>query len=132
MRLATPVDVFVRSGLEDDARRIGEYARDYAVDRLVAGLPRNSDGTLGPQAEAARAFAEQVAGAIALPLVLWDEHLTTVEASRHTPVSPPRGHAVPGRRRRHKARRTLDAVAAAVILQDYMNAQANRGGQDAS
>ncbi len=132
MGLATPVDVFIRSDSERDAQKVAEYARNYGVDKIVAGLPRNSDGTLGPQAEATRVFAERVASAVALPLVLWDEHLTTVEASRPAPENERAARAASGRRRGRKARRTLDALAAAVILQDYINAQSNKGGQNAA
>lgn len=124
MRLATPVDVFVRIDFDQDVQKIARYARDYAVDKIVAGLPRNTDGTLGPQAQAAQSFAERVSATVGLPLVLWDEHLTTVEASRHSERDEGPVRKAFSRRRGKKARRTLDAVAAAIILQDYINAQA--------
>lgn len=132
LRVATPVDVFVRTDFDQDARRIGGYVRDYAADKIVAGLPRNTDGTVGPQAQATKAFAERVAQTIRVPLVLWDEHLTTVEASRQIEGGERPVRKASGQRRAKKTRRSLDAVAAAIILQDYMDAQANKGGQDAA
>jgi putative Holliday junction resolvase len=132
LRIATPVDVFVRTDFDQDAQRIAGYVRDYDADKIVAGLPRNTDGTVGPQAQATQAFAERMAQTIRVPLVLWDEHLTTVEASRQVQSEerPPR--KAPGQRRGKKTRRSLDAVAAAIILQDYMQAQENKSRQDAS
>jgi putative Holliday junction resolvase len=121
LRVATPVGVFVRADFEQDARRIAGYVRDYAADRIVAGLPRNTDGTIGPQAQATKAFAERVAQTIRVPLVLWDEHLTTAEASRQMQSEERPARKVSGQRRAKKTRSSLDAVAAAIILQDYMD-----------
>lgn len=132
LRVATPVDVFVRMDFDQDTRRIAGFVRDYAADKIVAGLPRNTDGTVGPQAEATKAFAERVTQTIHVPLVLWDEHLTTVEASRQIQGEERPARKPSGPRRAKKTRRSLDAVAAAIILQDYMDAQANKSGQDAA
>ncbi len=132
MHLAIPVDVLVRVDFDHDAQRIAGYVHDYGAEKIIAGLPRNTDGTMGPQAETTKVFSEQVAEKIHVPLAFWDEHLTTVEAARQT-----QGHDRPGRkgtstRRSKKTRRSLDAVAAAIILQDYMDAQANKSEQDAA
>ncbi len=114
LRLATPVDVIVRSSIEADLRALEKLARSYDAAQLVVGLPRNMDGTRGAQAESATAYAEQIARALHLPVVFWDERLTTVEATRRTHATGARGK---------KSRRALDAIAAAVILQDYMDSQ---------
>lgn len=132
LRVATPVGVFVRADFDQDARRVAGYVHDYAADKIVAGLPRNTDGTVGPQAEATKAFAERVAETVGVPLVLWDEHLTTVEASRQMEGEARPARKTAGQRRAKKTRRSLDAVAAAIILQDYMDAQANKSRQDAT
>ncbi len=132
LRVATPVGVFVRTVFEQDAQRVAGYVRDYAADKIIAGLPRNTDGSLGPQAQATQTFAEQMAEMIHIPLTLWDEHLTTVEASRQMQGEERPRRKTPGQRRAKKSRRSLDAIAAAVILQDYMGAMANKGGQDAA
>ncbi len=132
LRIATPVDVFVRTNFDRDAQRIAGYMREYAADKIVAGLPRNTDGTVGPQALATQAFAERAAQTIRAPLVLWNEHLTTVEANRQMQAQDRPSRKTSGPRRAKKTRRSLDAVAAAIILQDYMDAMANKGGQDAA
>ena len=114
LRLATPVDVFTRASIAEDAETIGKFAREYDVERLIVGLPRNMDGTTGAQAEAVTRYAGQVAHTLNLPIIFWDERLTTVEATRRTQETGGRGK---------KARRGLDAIAAAVILQDYLDGQ---------
>ena len=114
LRLATPVGVFTRTTIDEDIKTIGKYAREYDAERLIVGLPRNMDGTAGAQAEAVTIYAGKVARALRLPVILWDERLTTVEATRRTQETGGRGR---------KARRGLDAIAAAVILQDYLDGQ---------
>ncbi len=116
LRMATPVRVIQRDGFEQVARAIEAFAIEFDATLLVAGLPRNMDGTMGVQADSVKAFAEKIAEALNLPLVFWDERLTTVEASE-------RVHAGGARRSAKKSRRTLDAIAASVILQDYLDSQ---------
>jgi putative Holliday junction resolvase len=124
LRLATPVHVFARATILEDTRVIGQYVRDYEAARLIVGLPRNMDGTQGAQAEAVTRYAERIAGALNLPVVFWDERLTTVEATRRTREADGSRETPRGDRRKKKPRVGLDAIAAAVILQDYMD---NRG-----
>lgn len=114
LRLATPVDVIERAALEADVCALAVFVRKYDIAQLVVGLPRNMDDTTGAQAEAVVAYADQIARALNLPVVFWDERLTTVEAAQR--MLPPAG-------RKKKARRALDAIAAALILQDYMDSQ---------
>ena len=122
LRLATPVAVIERTSIEQAGRAIAAYVRDYDADLVIVGLPRNMDGTAGPQAEATKQFVEKIAAAIAVPIKFWDERLTTVEATRRARETD--------RGRGKKSRRTLDAIAAAVILQDYVDDQANQTNQD--
>lgn len=114
VRIATPLEVITRGSIEQDARALAKIVRDYDAEQLIVGLPRNMDGTQGAQADAARAYAEKIARALSLPLTLWDERLTTVEATRRTHATGARGK---------KSRRGLDAIAAAVILQDFLDSQ---------
>ncbi len=114
VRIATPVDVVTRASLDEDARAIGKFVREYDAAQLIVGLPRNMDGTDGAQAESVVAYAEKLGHALNLPVIFWDERLTTLEATRRTHETGARGK---------KSRRGLDAIAAAVILQDYMDAQ---------
>ena len=89
----------------------------YDVGELVVGLPKNMDGTEGPRAEVGRAFADQLRQATGLPVAMWDERRTTVEA--HNILS---AHNYHGQKRKN----TVDAVAASLILEGYL-AYRNRG-----
>ena len=83
----------------------------YDVGELVVGLPKNMDGTEGPRAELCRAFADQLRQATGLPVAMWDERRTTVEA--HNILS---AHNYHGQKRKN----TVDAVAATLILEGYL------------
>lgn len=118
---AQPVTVIERESLEADLAAIQALVKRQGAERIVLGLPLNMDGTAGPQARRVRRFAARLKRALCLEVVLWDERLTTVEADT---VGRELACAPPGRGRR---RARLDAVAAAVILQDYLNAQRRSG-----
>jgi putative Holliday junction resolvase len=85
--------------------------------RFVAGLPAGLSGREGPQAADTRAYAEALAAELGVPLDYWDERLTTAIAERSLIASGTR---------RDKRRERIDAVAAAVMLQGYLDAQSNR------
>jgi len=107
--LATPLGVLERRGLAQDVARLATIAREQRAERLVVGLPRTLRGEIGPQARRVQRWAEQVAPALGLPLVYWDERFSTLEAAERL------AH------RRPRRRPPLDAAAAAVILQDYLD-----------
>lgn len=83
----------------------------YRVEELVMGFPRNMDGTEGPRAQLYRDFAGQVEEVTGLKPVLWDERRTTVDAHR----------ILLRQARTPKAEKTVDAVAASLILEGYLN-----------
>ncbi len=112
MKMATPLDVIQRTSLLQETEALAQVVRNYDIDELVVGIPRNTDLTFGSQAEAARAYAQEVAAKLGLRVEFWDEHLTTAEATRRQHETGARGK---------KARRNLDAIAAAVILQDFLD-----------
>ena len=93
---------------------IGRLLSDHRVDELVMGFLRNMDGTEGPRAERYRAFAEQLERACGLPVHLWDERRTTIEA--HAIL-----HENGKRMKAHK--KQVDAVAASLILEGYLTRQ---------
>lgn len=102
----------IRSRREEQVcARLAELAEKYGVEELVVGFPRNMDGTEGPRAERCRAFARAAETATGLAPVLWDERRTTIEA--HDIL-----HAGGKRMKQHK--KTVDAVAAALILEGYL------------
>ena len=94
------------------AREIARLAREHGAQRLVMGFPRNMDGTEGPRAALYRAFAAQVEAETGMPVVLWDERRTTVEA--HQILSDCNYH---GKKRKN----TVDAVAASLSLEGYLS-----------
>ena len=100
------------------AAELARLVREHRVEELVMGFPRNMDGTEGPRAELYRAFAGQVEAACGLKPVLWDERRTTVEA--HSIL-----HASGKRMKNHK--KTVDAVAATLILEGYLTFKRSRG-----
>ena len=97
--------------MERASLRIAEEAAKREVGTLVLGLPRNMDGTEGPRAEKSRAFQALLERDTGLPVVLWDERRSSVEA--HAIL-----HAAGKRERLH--RKTVDAVAASLILEGYL------------
>ena len=97
-----------------DIDAIGAYIRDLRIEAVVVGLPKNMDGTLGPSAEAAQAFAGALRARLDIPVHLWDERLTSLAAER-TLVGA-------GIRRRER-RGIRDKVAAIMILQGFLDRQ---------
>ena len=91
---------------------IVRMAKENEVGRIVVGLPRNMDGTEGVRAELCREFAEKLRIATGLEVVMWDERRTTVEA--HNILSQHNYHG-------QKRKNTVDAVAASLILEGYLN-----------
>ena len=90
---------------------IVKLAKDNSVGEIVVGLPKNMNGTEGPRAELCREFAEKLKEATGLPVTMWDERRTTVEA--HNILSQ---HNYHGKKRKN----TVDAVAASLILEGYL------------
>lgn len=117
--IATPLTVLARSrSRREDHRRIAELVRDEEADVVVVGLPLSLSGDRGPAARAAVTEAEQIATVVGVPVETFDERLTTVTADRALTEA---GVRTPGRRR------VVDKVAAAVMLQAWLDRRA-RGG----
>lgn len=93
------------------AAEIARIAKDCGAEKLVMGFPRNMDGSEGPRADLYREFAALVEQTTGMPVALWDERRTTVEA--HNILSDCNYH---GKKRKN----TVDAVAASLILEGYL------------
>lgn len=104
-------EVIRRTNLKADMKRIMEIIREEEVERLVVGLPRNMNGTLGPRAEQTLKFIEKLRQRISLPIDTWDERLSTMEAERTL---------IAGDISRQKRKRVIDKLAAVIILQGYL------------
>ena len=97
--------------------RIQELCTEYEVGEIVVGFPKHMNNTIGDRAEKSLAFAEMLKKRTGLPVVMWDERLTTVEANRTLMES--------GVRREHR-KEYLDKIAAVFNLQGYLDAKKNR------
>ncbi|MBR1690292.1 MAG: Holliday junction resolvase RuvX [Oscillibacter sp.] len=102
---------------ETVAERIADLAREHSVEELVLGYPRNMDGSVGPRAEKAEAMAERLRGVTGLPVTLWDERRTTIDA--HQILFQNGKNA-------KKRKKTVDAVAASLILEGYLTYKKSR------
>lgn len=109
---ASALETIQRRKFAQDAARLSEIAEGRAIAGVVIGLPLNMDASEGPRAQSARAFARNVAEKLGLPVVLWDERLTTAAAERMLIA------ADTSRKRRAEV---IDAVAAQHILQGALD-----------
>ena len=119
--LASAHSILRRTTLPADLEALRRIARDHQVHRIVVGLPLHMSGDEGQEAERARAFAAELESALGLPVELVDERLSSVEAERQLSES---------RVRRGRWRDKLDAVAAAVVLQGYLDSLRYRRPED--
>lgn len=97
---------------------IAEFAKSEEISRFVVGLPLDADGREGPSARRALSFAEQVAENTGLPVEMWDERFTTVEATRRLRE---------GGRSAKKSRQRVDGAAACVMLQAWLDGRRGQG-----
>ncbi len=120
--IASPLTVLQRASKAQDFARLAQLVRQQEVGLLVVGHPLNEDGSAGPQARRIERYAEALQEALRregldLPMVLWDESFSTQRAQEAMIAS--------GRKARARRAR-IDAVAAAFILQDYVQARQQR------
>lgn len=97
---------------------LSKLVREYRVEELVMGFPKNMDGTEGPRAQLYREFAAALEEKTGLNVVLWDERRTTVDAHRILFEAGQNGK---------KRKKTVDAVAASLILEGYLDFKRLRG-----
>ncbi len=119
--VATPLTSLRKAKFARNAEELGGLAGDNAVSGLVVGYPLNMDGSIGPSAQSARAFATNLARALSLPVLLWDERLSTAAVERML---------VEGDASRRRRAEIVDETAAAYILQgalDRLKAPAREG-----
>ena len=100
------------------AQRVAELAREHGAEELVLGHPVNMDGSLGPRSETARAMQALLEEATGLPVVLWDERRTTIDAHHILYQS--------GKNAKQR-KKVVDAVAATLILEGYLTYKKSQG-----
>ncbi len=105
-----------RTSLRSDFEEIGRIIHEFQIEKVVVGLPKNMDGTLGKQAERVLQWVKDFEKQFPLSVEMWDERLSTVEASRvllEANIS------------RKKRKKKVDQLAAVIILQGYLDRQKN-------
>ncbi|MGI6588930.1 MAG: Holliday junction resolvase RuvX [Peptococcia bacterium] len=101
-----------RTKIKEDLRQLVEIIKEKKIMKLVVGLPKNMNGTLGPQAEKVKSFVTLLTKEYPLEVIYWDERLTTVEAQRTL---------LEGDVSRKKRKKSVDKIAAMIILQSYLD-----------
>jgi putative Holliday junction resolvase len=121
-RLAQPLGTLERISRNEDMRRLRELVREHGVKQIVVGLPLLLDGTRGEMAEEAERFAQRAEKQIGVPVEMMDERLTSWEAERLLEEEfGKKYHGETEKKKRKAAERpTVDSVAAAVILREYL------------
>lgn len=124
-KMAQPLSTMERVNRNEDMRRLRELVREQDVKQIIVGLPLKLDGTRGRMAEEAERFARRVQKQIGVPVELVDERLTSWEAERLLEEQQGRTiHSNAGKKRKKEdPKATVDAVAAAVILKEYLERQ---------
>lgn len=112
--LSQPVKTIRRMDIEHDMEAVKQAIGEYDVGRIVIGLPKNMNGSIGPQSEKILQFVELLKEATGMEVVLWDERLTTVAAERAL---------LEADLSRKKRKKVIDSVAASIILQGYLESQ---------
>ena len=110
--LASPLQTIIRTSDEYAVREITNLVNKHSVEKLIIGMPYSLDGTIGPQAEKVLSFKDKVVGQLDIETVLQDERLSSVTADQKLKET---------RKRSARLREKIDAAAAAVILQSYLD-----------
>jgi len=111
--IATGLPTWERQQIEADLEHIGATVAANEVGRIVVGLPRHMNGSLGPEAKEVLEFVEDLQRQLTVPVVTWDERLTSLQADRAM---------LQGNLTRKKRRQRVDRLAAQLLLQNYLEA----------
>lgn len=114
---AFPKTVITEYNTEKLIDKICNLAKEYSAELIVVGLPRNMDGSFGSRAEECKAIAEQIKLKSEVDTIMWDERCTTVSAHTALNYTDTKGK---------KRKKVIDAVAAVIILEDYLKFRQNR------
>ncbi len=112
--IAQPLEFIPAEPLSEAFQRLQAIMVEKPAELILVGLPRNMDGSYGPAADKVRAFVEQLKQVTQIPIRTWDERLTSAQANRVL---------LQGNVRRDQRKEKVDAVAAAILLQSFLDAQ---------
>jgi putative Holliday junction resolvase len=110
--IAQPVEFIPAEPFADFLLRLKELVRDKEVELILVGLPRNMDGTCGPAAQKVQEFIAALHPSLDVPIRTWDERLTSAQANRLL---------IQGHVRRQQRKEKVDKMAAAILLQSYLD-----------
>jgi putative Holliday junction resolvase len=115
--IAQGITTIKRKNFEEDVKAIEDLVKKYGVQKIVVGLPKNMNGSIGTQGEKAINFGEKLKEKLKIPVVFWDERLTTLQAERFLIEGADMS--------RGKRKKVIDKLAATLILQSYLDSQKN-------
>ena len=110
--IAQPLDFIPAQPFAALLARVKELLREKEVELVLVGMPRNMDGSYGPAALEVQAFVAALQAALTVPIQTWDERLTSVQANRFL---------IQGNVRRAQRKEKVDKLAAAILLQSYLD-----------
>ena len=110
--IAQPLEYIAAEPFADFVARLKELIREKEVDLILLGMPRNMDGSYGPAALKVQEFTAVLKENVTVPIVTWDERLTSAQAQRYL---------ISGNVRRQERKQKVDKMAAAILLQSYLD-----------
>ena len=110
--IAQPLEYIPAEPFAGFLTRLQQLVHEKAVELILVGMPRNMDGTYGPAAQKVQEFVAALKPVVGLPIKLWDERLTSAQANRIL---------IQGNVRRDKRKEKVDKMAAAILLQSYLD-----------
>lgn len=113
--IARGVTTLKRKGLRQDIKQLLTVIEEHGVEKIIVGLPKNMNGSLGPSAKMVLSLIDELKKFVELPIITWDERLSTVAAQRVL---------LEADMSRKKRKQVIDKVAALLILQGYLDSQA--------
>ena len=113
--IASPLEYIPAEPFVEFLSRLQSLLQEKEVDQIIVGMPRNMDGSHGPAAEQVRVFIERLGETVQIPIRTWDERLTSAQANRML---------IQGNVRRKNRKQVVDKMAAAILLQSYLDSGA--------
>lgn len=118
---AQGIKTIIRRGSEEDFSEILNLISRYQIQKIVVGLPKNMNGTLGKQAEFVLLWIKELKERLSIPVVVWDERLSTVEATKAL---------LQADLSRSKRKKVINQLAASLILQGYLDRKRTQNDED--
>jgi len=110
--LARPLLTLKRASKKEDFAKLAALCHEQQIEKIIVGLPKTLRNEEGPQARRVRRYAAELQAALSLPIDFWDERFSSVDAQERLAASS----------RKVRAKGDIDSAAAAIILQEYLNA----------